>query len=324
MMKKRLFMLFAGFLLAVMGCSQGENIKTDEAIQSADSTAENEVYVLVDDLGNEVTIPSAPQRIIAPYLEDELLTLDMMPIAQWSVHDSASIQEYLQDQLKDIPTIPHDVPFEVVSGFNPDLLILSSAGLVEGGKYETYSKIAPTFVIESEKHNDWRQRLIRVSEVFGKEEAAEKKLAEYDQLVEDNKSKIKEAIGDESVAVVWVFNDDFYIVNQQKSSGTVLYHDLDLTIPDVVMEISENANDDRLSISLERLAELDADHLFLIVNQIGEGEKALKDHVFQNIPAVKHGHVYEYTSDSSWLYSGYIANTQIVQDVSESLLKDKK
>ena len=56
---------------------------------------------------------------------------------------SGSIQDYLQDDLKDVPTISYDLPYEKVLSFEPDLLLISSSATVEGGKYEHYSKIAP-------------------------------------------------------------------------------------------------------------------------------------------------------------------------------------
>src|SRR5699024_10116868 len=99
--------------------------------------------------------------------------------------------------------------------------------------------------------------------------------------------------------------------------------DLGLAVPEVVKDISESGEGDWLPVSLERLAELKADHLFLITDQIGDGKEALQEEVFSNIPAVKKGNLYEYTREDSWLYSGYLANTQIVKDVSKSLVEEE-
>lgn len=312
-MKRNLYILiWIGIIIGLLGCANDE---------TQDTTDESSEKTVEDDMGHEVTIPDSPERIIAPYLEDELLTLDMKPIVQWSVHDGSSIQAYLQEELDDVPTIPHDLPFEVVTGYNPDLIVLNSASLAESGKYENYSKIAPTFVVDSDSYDNWRERLKRVAELFGKEKEAEKKLSQYGQLIGDTKSQLHKHIGGESVAAIWVFQDEFFMVHQGKSSGQVLYQDLGLAVPEVVKDISESGEGDWLPVSLERLAELKADHLFIITDQIGDGKEAIQEEVFSNIPAVKKGNLYEYTREDSWLYSGYLANTQIIQDVSESLVE---
>src|SRR5690625_2567513 len=98
MMKKLSFIFLIGIVLVAMGCSNAEMSNTDSSVEQDELAMGSDSVDLIDDLGHEVTIPNAPQRVIAPYVEDDLLTLDIMPIVQWSVHDGASIQDYLQDQ----------------------------------------------------------------------------------------------------------------------------------------------------------------------------------------------------------------------------------
>ena len=98
--------------------------------------------------------------MIASYLEDNLVALGLPDCAV--VGQGGSVQDYLQDLLKDVPTIEHDLPFEAVASFQPDLLIMDSASMVEGNKYSQYEKIAPTYVIGNEVNNDWREELKKV------------------------------------------------------------------------------------------------------------------------------------------------------------------
>ncbi|MEK5068763.1 ABC transporter substrate-binding protein [Sporosarcina sp. FSL K6-1508] len=321
--KKRSVILssFLALSIALTGCS--DNNKTEEQSKDNESKSVTEEAsaerTLTDAMGHEVTIPVKPERIIASYLEDNLVALGITPIAQWAVNDGASKQNYLQDYLKDIPTIPHDLPFEVVTSFAPDLLIMNSAEAVEGSKYEQYTKIAPTFVLEVENNSDWRDKLLKVGEIFGKTNEAKKVLEEYEKKATDSKKIIQDSIGKESAAAIWLVNDTFFVVSENVSSGAVLYGDLGLTIPNVVHEISSSATGNWSSISLEKLAELDADHIFLINSDKGNGAEMLKEPLWQNIPAVKNGHIYEYEAETSWLYSGPIANTQIIDGVVEVL-----
>lgn len=294
-------------VLFAFGCQNEENSEEDT------SSEESEAVTLEDDAGNEVEIPENPERIIGSYLEDDLLALDEKPVVQWSVNDGASIQDYLQDEgLEGLETIPHDLPYEVVASHEPDLILTSSSEFAEGESYDNYSSIAPTFVVESGNYDDWRDRLNRVAEVFGKEDLAEEKITEYEDLSESVQADLPE---DESAVAIWWTGGTYFVSNADKSSGEVLYHDLGLQAPSFVEELSEDNETPWLEVSLETLAESDVDHIFFIGTNEGDAETAFEDDVFQNIPAVENGNVHEYLGDSSWLYSGYIANSQIVEDV---------
>ncbi|MCZ8534241.1 ABC transporter substrate-binding protein [Psychrobacillus psychrodurans] len=293
---------------------------TDQTEQKAD-TQESDTRTLTDAMGNEVEVPTNPKRVLASYLEDNLVALGITPVAQWSVKDGASIQGYLKEDLKDVPMIPHDLPFEAVQEYAPDLIIMDSASMVEGGKYEQYSKIAPTYVIGTEVNNDWRDELKRVGEVFGKEAEAQKALEDYDAKAAEAKETIEAEVGNPSVAAVWLVGGKFFVVGENLSSGAVMYGDLGLKIPSVVKEISASATGNWSEISLEKLVELDAEHLFLINSDTTSGSAALSDALWNSVPAVKAGNVYEFSPDESWLYTGTIANEQIIDNILKSIVK---
>ncbi len=270
---------------------------------------------MTDALGNEVKIPANPQRVLASYLE----ALGVKPVAQWSVANG--VQDYLKADLEGIPTIAYDLPFEAVASFEPDLIIMGSSAAVEGDKYSQYSQIAPTYTIGDQLNNDWRQSLLKIGEILNKSDVAEKALADYEAKAKEAKDKLQQAASDQSAAALWLVQKQFYVVSDKLSSGSVLYQDLGLKVPSVVTEISKTSGSNWLPISLEQLAQLDADHLFLINSDAATGSEALKDPVWQGIPAVKNGHLYEYPNTSSWLYTGSIANSQIIDDVLESIVK---
>lgn len=287
---------------------------------SAQEPSAGETRTVTDAMGHEVAVPVNPQRVLASYLEDHLVALGVTPVAQWSVKDGQSVQWYLQDALADVPTIPHDLPFEAVQALKPDLIIMDSASLVEGGKYEQYSQIAPTYVIGTEVNNDWRDELLRVGEVLGKEEAAQQALEAYNAKAAEAKTALEQAVGAPSVAAIWLVGGNFYMVSENLSAGAVMYGDLGLPLPAVVKEISASATGNWSAISLEKLVELDAEHLFLI-NSDTDGSSALSEALWKSVPAVKAGNVYEFTPEASWLYTGTIANSQIIDNILASLVK---
>ncbi|WP_144511456.1 ABC transporter substrate-binding protein [Bacillus sp. FJAT-22090] len=321
---KRSMQLVGVSLLALsLAACGGEKASNEQAEKQTTNTeqADATTRTLTDAMGNEVAIPAEPKRVLATYLEDNLVALGIKPIAQWSVKDGASIQGYLQGELEGIPTIPHDLPFEAVQEAAPDLIIMDSASMVEGGKYDQYSKIAPTYVIGKEVNNDWRDELLRVGEIFDKKEEAQKVLDQYDTKALEAKNTIEKEVGNPSVAAIWLVGGKFFIVSETLSSGAVMYGDLGLKVPDVVKEISASATGNWSAISLEKLVELDSDYLFLIDSDKESGSTALSDALWNIVPAVKAGNVYEFSPDESWLYTGAIANSQMIDNILKSIVK---
>ncbi|WP_172194580.1 ABC transporter substrate-binding protein [Saccharibacillus qingshengii] len=340
---KSLSILLAGSLaLAVSACSneaetdkgtavetgqpagEASESKTPAADTGAEETAASgEDRVLKDSMDHEVTIPAEPKAVIASYLEDPLVALGVKPVAQWMIGEG-KMQSYLQDSLSGVPGIPSELPLEVTASYSPDLILMDSAELVAGDKYKQYSAIAPTYVVGNAQNNDWRQELLTVGEVLGKKGEAQKVLDAYEAKAADAKAKLEEAAGGaKKAAALWATEKDVYVVNMNLSSGDVIYNDLGMTVPDIVKQASEASEMNWSSLSLELLADLDADYLFLVNGSGKDKAQVLADPVWRNIPAVKANRVYEFDRDSSWLYTGAIANGQMIDDVLASVTGSK-
>lgn len=321
-MKKRWIsslMLSVSMLLAACGSettapeqSEGDGA-TDTAGETDSEQTSNEPRVLTDGLGNEVEIPENPERVLASYLEDYLVALDVTPVAQWSVQNGESIQDYLQEDLADIPTIPHDLPYESVLEYEPDLMIVRDP--IEQEMHDQYSEITPTYVLNSSP-TEWRETLSEIGEVMGMEEQAQTVLDDYNAKAEEKAEELAASASEESAAAIWMVDSSLFVVHPERSSGAVLYEDLGLKIPEVVTELSGDA--DWAAISLEELAQMDVDHLFF-VNSDGADADLFEDRLWQNIPAVQQEQVYEFGPETSWLYYGPIASEQVMDDVVSSI-----
>lgn len=330
-LRKRNHWLIVGLSLALMmallaACGGNNhnagNDKGDsnDAVESPQAETPAEDRKLMDPLGHEVVVPANPQRIIASYLEDHLLTLGVKPVAQWAIGDAPML--YLQSELEGTPFVPWDLPFEAVTSYDPDLLIIGDESLLADDKYAAYAKIAPAYALGNEVNNDWRQSLLKIGEVLGKSEEAQKAIEDYNAKLDDAKEKLNAAYDTlPTVAAIWLVSKTFWVVSDSLSSGAVMYSDLGLPVPKMVQTISEGEGGIWKSISLEALAELDADHIFLINSDAATGSEALKEPIWQTIQAVRNGNVHEYGPDSSWLYTGAIANSQMIDDILESLVK---
>ena len=283
----------------------------DEATTVEEET-ENEARVLTDGMGNEVEIPEDPERVLASYLEDYLVALDVTPVAQWSVNDGETVQEYLQEELGNLPTVPHDLPYEAVLETDPDLVIIRDA--VEESQRDQYQQIAPTYVLNASP-TDWRETLLEIGDVIGQEEEAAEVIAEYDTLAEETAEVVSDNAEGATAAAIWMIDTSLFVVHPERSSGAVLYEDAGFEVPEVVASLSEDA--DWAAVSLEELAEMDVDHLFLITD---DEETALtEDRLWQNIPAVVNDNVHVFDSVSAWLYYGPVANTQVLNYIEESV-----
>ncbi|WP_246027844.1 ABC transporter substrate-binding protein [Paenibacillus xylaniclasticus] len=288
--------------------------------KDSENTGNAEEKVVTDSMGHQVTIPANPQRVIASYLEDHLTALGVKPAAQWSVANG--IQDYLQSSgLEGIPKIGYDLPVEQVMSFSPDLIIVSSESSVAKDKYDQLSKIAPTYVLGDAVAKDWRAALKQIGELLNKSDEAAKAVEAYEAKAAEAKAKLEQAAGGQSAAALWLVANTFYIVDAESASGKVLYEDLGLKQPNVVAEMPDNQTADWNKISLEKLAELDADHIFLVNSDQAAADSVLNDSTWKNLPAVKAGHLYELPATSSWLYSGSIANAQTIDDVLAHLVK---
>lgn len=306
--------LLAACSLTLLGACGTNNDSTDS---SGSATTSSEIATtFTDAMGNEVTVPENPQRVIGSYLEDYLVALGVTPVAQWTVGNDSD-QAYLQDKLADVPRINYDLPYEDVLSFEPDLLLMDSNSMVEGDKYDQYSKIAPTYVVTNGEEVTWRERLTDIAKVLHKEEEAAQVEADYDDLVATTKETYADQIQGKSIAVLWVVNNSVFMVSETKSSSQLLYHELGFEVPSLVSEISESATADWSAVSLEKLAELDADYLILVNSD--KGADFFSEQVWQNLDAVKNNHLWEFGPESSWLYNGPIAYTKMIEDIQSKL-----
>lgn len=302
------------FLAACNGNGEGnvDDSTEEEVSQEEQDTTDSEGNVLTDGLGNEVDIPDNPEAIIASYLEDYLLALDVMPAAQWSISEGEGVQFYLQDDLGDVPTIPYDLPYESVMEFEPDFIMIRDQ--IEQDMVDQYNLIAPTYVLNASP-TDWRETMREIGTVLDHEDKAETVIADYDRRAEETASLVEEQADGESAAAIWMIDTSLFVVHPERSSGAVLYGDAGFEIPSVVDQLSDDA--DWAAVSLEELAEMEVDHLFLISDD--EESSLTEDRLWQNIPAVQNEAVYTFDSQSAWLYYGPIANEQVLGFIEDSI-----
>lgn len=315
MKKSILSILSLLFTLTLFACSNSEEESANSGNTEQGNTNEGRT---LEHASGEVTIPGNPERILAPYLEDSLVALGVEPVAQWSIGED--VLDYLQPQLGDVPTISWDLPLEQTLSQEPDLIIFNSPSSLQNGTYEEYEQIAPTYIYKDEVNSAWRERLSRMGEILNKQDAADEALAEFDQKVEKTKESLEEAIGDESVAFIWTLGEEFYVFESSRYGAEVLYNEVGLTQPKFVQNLEQEEQWN--PISLEKLGELDADHVFVVGEENETGFEILENSsVWQSIPAAKNDQVYTMNNPSHWTIDGVIAHEMTLDAVRDELTK---
>src|SRR5699024_11903392 len=115
---------------------------------------------------------------------------------------------------------------------------------------------------------------------------------EYDDTVEEAKESISDAIGEDSVAAIWVVGGKYFVFEKDRHSAEVLYDELGVTVPSFIDNLGE-ASPQWEALSLEKLSELDADHVILLAYDNEEGIKNLETrNVWAKVPAVENDNVH--------------------------------
>jgi len=266
-----------------------------------------------------IRLSSVPERIVAPYLEDALITLGITPVAKWSY--GALVQEYLEPYLPDVPKLDFTdgLNKEALMAADPDLVVLYTTNMADEAAYKQFSAIAPTYVF-NDATVDWKNTLRVLGGMTNATEKAEAAIQSYDDKVAEAKEKLKPFVEGKTFAVIRAKPKEIQLMDGTYYSGPVLYSDLGLTPHKLVKELSW---DYAASLSLEILPDLDADYLFVLVQ--GEQARPLLDEfqesaLWKNLPAVKNGRVFEMPSNY-WMASGAIAHTKKIDDVLKALVK---
>jgi len=268
----------------------------------------------------KIELSASPERIVAPYLEDALITLGIEPAAKWSLGDL--VQDYLEPYLQNVPKLDFTgggMNMEALLETNPGLVVLYTTNMVNEETYKQYSSIAPTYVFEDATVS-WKETLRVLGDMTGTTNKAEQAIQDYDTKVAEAVKKLEPVATGKTFAVVRAKPKEIQLMDGSFYSGPVLYSDLGLTPHKLVKEWSWGH---AVSLSLEKLPELDADYIFILVQ--GDAARPLLDEfqkspLWQNLPAVKNGHAFEMPSNY-WMASGAIANTKKIDDVLEALVK---
>lgn len=327
--RKTLFLVLlscviAGSLLA--GCSSqakngaaalepeqqaGEVEASAAAGNKGNGSEEKQERIIKDELGHEVKLTGTPAKIIAPYLEESLLKLGVTPVARYS-NAKDGHRDWIEG-LNDVPILDFSEGLpspEVMMSYSPDLIILQTETFAANGVYESYAKVAPTYVFKNASGN-MEQSLAVIGDLLGKSAEAEAALQDYREKINEAKEKLSKVMENKKIAIIRFAPKGINMMGGNYLAGYVLHQELGLGKTKLIGDANSAA------LSLEVVPELDADYIFAIDQG---GDRAMMDSpIWKSMPAVKQGHVYEVDS-GYWLGSGLIAYEKIIDDVLRFLI----
>lgn len=166
---------------------------------------------------------------------------------------------------------------ETIIALNPDLIISGNAD-----SYETLSQIAPTVIVPYGDLKDAHQELTYFGELLGKENEAEKWLAEYVERIAAAKAKVDAALpADATFSIMehtdkatWVYGDNF------GRGGQPIYEALGRKPP------------------AEVIHKYAGDYIIVTDNSWTAGEYQ-NDPIWGSLPAVKNNHLYVWKEERS-------------------------
>ncbi|WP_151734821.1 AraC family transcriptional regulator ['Paenibacillus yunnanensis' Narsing Rao et al. 2020] len=264
--------------------------------------------------GQYRSIHQTGTRVFAPFLEDYLLALGIIPVAQYC-HPDWGKQDYLQ--LRQVPTIDiSSGDWQELARYSPELIMLDDG--FRRWHLEECSTVAPLFKLPHYQE-DWRATLRSAAAVFGRPERVREVIAEYEHEARLAKGQLSRSVRQQTVAFLRISAGGIALYGCERLGYTapVLHQDLGLTPHPLVRRLTSGQK--RVALSAEELSQLHADHLFITFDRLeGEGRELLETELWQALPAVRSGTVYE-VDFMAWMNYGVLAHRRKISDVLQVL-----
>lgn len=308
-MKRIIGIVVSILLLAVMaaGCAKApaetDNVpapevnapeteaSTDKDTEEAEDSEWPRTYV--DALGREVVIEKKPEKPVMIFFRnyEHLFVLDEYPVAGTEVADVYKgwkvFRPYAEThEIIDLGVM-NAVNVEKLLEVGPDLIIVYSGTFEKIG--DQLEKIAPTITVDN-YGDDWQTPLLEYGKIFGKEDKAQDEIDKLKKQIQEGSQKLTD------------YNDKtFAFLRVDGSKGFIVYvldfvysreAGLGLTPPEGYLDKG------RTTISLEGVAELNPDYLFIYDDANSEEENLFiedlkaNNSVWNSLEAVKSEKVY--------------------------------
>ncbi|MGU3576046.1 ABC transporter substrate-binding protein [Brucellaceae bacterium C25G] len=319
----RVFTLLLCILTALNGAVFVSAMAADKSqnLSGKDGYADENVAVVikregasktVKHLGGIIEVPLAAHRIVTLHnsFSEALIALGLTPIG--AVERQQGAADQLKNALINTPSVgdQNSPDYEKILTLQPDLILAVSD--VSSQNKDILQAIAPVIELR-EPDLDWRPWLQGLANVLERQDDAEKLIEAYNERAEKLREKLQANHKNETVLLMRVRQKDIRIYGTGRRSGPVLYRDLKLT-PHRLVPIGKNYE----AISNELIGQMDANRIFLMVEDAERLGNIEKTALWQGLPAVKSGQVYKVNIEPWNQSSGPISASVILDDVAQA------
>ena len=304
---------FIGLLatILVVACQNNTNtIRQPANSQLADCRTVQHVM-------GEVCVPNVSQRLIS--LEEVTLG-DALALGVSSVGASTydELANYLAEKSEDIEFLgdSEQPNLEKIYQLNPDLIL--GIELAAESIYPQLSQIAPTALGKWNGYPSWREYFNFVARVLNKEDKAKAVWKGYQRRIKELKNALGDDLQDLEISLAYTYGSEISMDAENSFAGSILA-DLGIRRPKSQAAIVDGV----ISLSEERLNELDADILFMSVYD-EESEKTLANWqqkpLWNQLQVVKNKQVY-LVNASIWRAGDPLAANLVIDDLYKYLVK---
>lgn len=279
-------------VLALAACS---------ASAQGESPDDSRVY---ESAFGDVELPASIERIVSVdfYTPAALIDLGVMPVGVVNtyftdtqglaipVQYSSAIADADVDSIGEY----YELNLEAVAKADPDIIIATSDFLpLDDPLREELEKVAPIITFDARDGESWRTRATELAEILDKGDVLQPLVEKYDARRNEIKEQYAGILSDQAVAVFVPFEDEWATYADTHFSTPIL-RDLGATFRQQAEdEINEAKFPNWFSYeNLDRLSNTDV----ILLNNHDDDTLAMLDAnaIWQNLPAVQRGMVFDY------------------------------
>ncbi|MFI6175913.1 ABC transporter substrate-binding protein [Nonomuraea sp. NPDC051191] len=315
----RAWRLLAGALLVagVAACGSTGTSTETPAGSSAASTADPAARTIEHAMGS-TKISGQPKRVVAldQSFVDAVLTLET-PVIGYTTYRSidTKLPDYLGPlvaqygkEATSVGTLEQP-SLEKIAALKPDLIV--SAKVRHEALYDKLSKIAPTVFSET-TGAIWKDNLRLMGRALGKEDLADSRIKAFEERAGKIGAAIKDKQGGKlpTISIVRFAGEPTVRLYVEKSYSGVVLKDVGFPRPE-----GQPTKDDAIAVdvSQERIADLDADHIFVATYpdpaSDGPKEKFVGNPLWGRLKGEKHE-----VSDLTWMSAVGIQGAHAILD----------